>query len=327
MTAGRPRIVVLGGPTASGKSALGVALALRFGGEIVNADSQQVYRGMDVGTGKPSPADREAVPHHLYDLVDSWEQLDAAQYVALADEAIADIAARGRLPIVVGGTGLWLRALHRGLVDAPPRDEAIRARLEAEAEREGWPALHERLAQVDPYTAARVHQTDPVRIIRALEVYETAGVPLGELHRQHALGEPRYPALHLAVDWPREALDARIQMRVGGMFGGGLVEETRALLADERARARVERVMGYREAAAFLSGSMSREAAIERTVIAQRQYAKRQRTWLRGEDWWTWLDGESAPTTAPALCLRFLSDSAEVDADGSGRTASSRGKV
>ncbi|HEX9051545.1 MAG TPA: tRNA (adenosine(37)-N6)-dimethylallyltransferase MiaA, partial [Anaeromyxobacter sp.] len=164
------RLAVIAGPTASGKTALAVALARRVGGEIVNADSQQVYRGLDVGTAKPTAEERAAVPHHLLDVVDPGEGMDAARFVALADAAIADVASRGRIPIVAGGTGLYLRALLHGVVAAPGRDPALRARLEEEAARLGRPALHARLAAVDPAAAARIRPNDLVRIVRALEI-------------------------------------------------------------------------------------------------------------------------------------------------------------
>lgn len=301
-----PAIVLLGGPTGVGKSDLAVSLARELGGEIVNADSQQVYRGMDVGTGKPEPAARAQVPHHLFDLCNPSEQLDAARFVAEADRAIGEIAGRGRLPLVVGGTGLWLRALRRGLVDAPPRDQALRARLEEEARVHGWPSLHARLAAVDSETAARIAPTDPVRIVRALEVHALTGVTLGELHRRHAGGAPRYRVLALALELPRELLEERIRLRAAAMFATGILEETRRLSAEPGALARVRRVMGYREALLHLEGALSREQAVEQTAIAQRRYAKRQFTWFRGESDWQWLDARAALPEALEAITAFL---------------------
>lgn len=305
------RIVVIGGPTASGKSALAVELARQVGGEIVNADSQQVYRGLDIGTGKPTEAERAAVPHHLYDVADPWEQLDAARYIALADEAIADVASRGALPIVVGGTGLWIRSLLKGLVDAPPRDPELRETLERELAEGGPAALHTRLSQLDPLAAERIRPSDPVRIVRAMEVRLLSGESIVELHRRHALGAPRYDALRLLLDWPMDALEQRIRQRVRAMFDEGLVAETERAYQDERARDRLSRVMGYREALQVMRGEWSRDEAIEATVRAQRQYAKRQRTWFRGEPEWVRLDQAGAATEAVRLVTQWREQEGE----------------
>lgn len=293
-------LVVIAGPTASGKSALALALAQQLGGEIVNADSQQVYRGLDVGTGKPTASERALVPHHLYDVAAPWEQLDAAQYVVLADRAIADVRARGRLPIVVGGTGLWIRALLKGLVDAPPRNAELRGRLEAQAREQGLGALHDRLREVDPDSAALIRPTDPTRLVRALEVFELSGVPLSELYRRQARGPPRHEALQLALELSMAELEQRIRRRVRAMFDDGLVEETARADAEPRAHDRLSRVMGYREALELLAGRLSREAAVEAVARVQRQYAKRQRTWLRGEREWSHIPAEGALEAALA---------------------------
>jgi tRNA dimethylallyltransferase len=205
-------IVVLAGPTGSGKTSLAVELARRVGGEIVNADSQQLYRHLDVGTAKPTAAERASVPHHLLDLVEPGEGMDAARFVALADQAIVAIAARGRLPLVVGGTGLYLRALLHGVVEAPGRDPALRSRLTAEAEALGRPALHARLALVDPEAAARIRPNDLVRVVRALEI-AAGGQTQTALHAAHAFRPQRHRALFLALDPPRQALRARLEPR------------------------------------------------------------------------------------------------------------------
>jgi tRNA dimethylallyltransferase len=261
-------VVVIAGPTASGKSALAVALAQRLGGEIVGADSQQVYRTLDVGTAKPTAAERAAAPHHLVDVVDPGEGMDAARFVALADGAIAAIAARGALPLVVGGTGLYLRALLHGVVEAPGRDPVLRARLEAEAEALGRPALHARLAVIDPATAARVRPNDLVRIIRALEI--AAGGPLpSALHAAHAFQPDRHRALFLALEPPREALHARIDARVVAMFEGGILDEARALL----------------------------------DRLGRRRYARRQLVWLRREPGVEWL---TPPVDPEVLARRVI---------------------
>lgn len=305
-----PVVVYLGGPTGSGKSAVGLELARRFSGEIINADSQQVYRCLDVGTGKPSDADQRLVPHHLYDRVAPDEQLDVATWAAEAQRCVDEISSRGRLPIVVGGTGLWMRTLYKGLVDAPPRSDEVRSRLEREISETGLAALHSRLARVDPESSARIHPTDPVRIIRALEVFELCGTPLSELHRRHALGKPRQNALHLAFDWTVEALAQRLEKRVGQMFDGGLLAETRRLSESPSIRRKLEKVMGYRESLAHLDGELTLDEAIERIVREHRRYAKRQRTWLRAEAWWNWVPGEEAFEQIPPLVEAFLSRAA-----------------
>ncbi len=294
-------LLVIAGPTASGKSALAIRLALALGGEIINADSQQVYRGLDLGTGKPSAGERAQVLHHLYDVADPGDQLDAAQFVALADRAIADVQSRGKAALLVGGTGLWIRALLFGLVDAPPRDDELRRSLEREAEERGLSALHARLGEVDPDSARKVSPTDPVRIVRALEVFALTGVPLSELHRRHARGRPRYAAVRIALDVPMPVLAERIRARVAEMFAAGLVEEAARADENPRSRERLHRVMGYREALAVLEGTLTRERATELVATAQRQYAKRQRTWFRAEPQWTWVAPERAFEVALGL--------------------------
>ncbi len=282
------RIAVIAGPTASGKTALAVALARRVGGEIVNADSQQVYRGLDVGTAKPTAEERAAAPHHLLDVVAPGEGMDAARFVALADAASAEVAARGRVPIVAGGTGLYLRALLHGVVPAPGRDPALRARLEEEAERLGRPALHARLAAVDPAAAARIRPNDLVRIVRALES-AAGGVPPSALHAAHAFREDRHDAVIVALDPPRAALHARIDARVREMFAAGILDEARALVArfGEAVPARLP--IGYAEAVAVVRGALDPEEAIRRVQVAHRRYARRQVIWLRRERGVAWL--------------------------------------
>lgn len=295
-------ILVIAGPTASGKSALAVELARRLGGEIVGADSQQLYRTLDVGTAKPTAAERAAVPHHLVDVADPGEGMDAARFVALADQAIGAIAGRGALPVVVGGTGLYLRALLHGVVEAPGRDPALRARLEAEAAALGRPALHARLAEVDPAAAARIRPNDLVRVVRALEI-AAAGRRPSELHAAHAFRPDRYRALFLALAPPRPALHARIDARVEAMFRGGLLDEARALLARLGAPLPTRLPIGYAEAAAVVQGALPLHEAVRRVQAAHRQYARRQVVWLRREPGVEWLE---PPHDAELLARRVM---------------------
>jgi len=281
-------IVVIAGPTGSGKSALAVELAVRLGGEIVGADSQQLYRALDVGTAKPTAAERAAAPHHLVDVAEPGEGMDAARYVALADAAIEAIDGRGALPIVVGGTGLYLRALLHGVVDAPGRDPALRARLEAEAAALGRPALHARLAAVDPAAAARILPNDLVRIVRALEI-AAGGRTQSALHAEHAFKPDRYRALFLALDPPRPALHARLDARVEAMFAGGILDEARALLARLGSPLPPKLPIGYAEAAAVVEGTLPLAEAVRQVQVAHRRYAKRQVIWLRREAGVEWL--------------------------------------
>jgi tRNA dimethylallyltransferase len=304
-------VPMLLGPTASGKSAVAMALAERLPIEIVTVDSAQVYRGMDIGTAKPSAAERAAVPHHLIDIVDPRDSYSAARFVADARAAIAQIRARGRLPLLVGGTMLYARALVEGLHPLPGADAALRRRLEDEARALGWPALHARLARIDPVTAARVEPGDAQRIQRALEVFELSGKPMSEWlsrpattsggmgsgsgggtgERSPAPGAPdasrsampRFVRIALEPS-DRAVLHARIATRFRAMIAAGLVDEVRALRArgDLRADLPSMRCVGYRQAWAWLdAGDGPIEPMIEAGIAATRQLAKRQLTWLR----------------------------------------------
>lgn len=278
------RLLVITGPTASGKSALALEVAERVGGELVSADSQQVYRYFDVGTAKPSSDDLSRVPHHLISVADPHEQFSAARFAAEADAAIRDIVSRGRVPIVVGGTGLYLRFLLHGVVPAPPADKDLRTRLEAEAEREGRHALHARLSQIDPETAARVQPADLVRIVRALEIHALTGRTASDFRRAHAFSEDRYDHVFVALDPPREALFRAIDRRTRAMFDEqGLVEEVRALVERGYREAPPMGSVGYVQALALLEGRLSREEAIADAAKQTRHYAKRQWTWFRRE--------------------------------------------
>jgi tRNA dimethylallyltransferase len=266
------------GPTASGKTALACEAAERLGAEIVSADSQQCYRGLDSGTAKPTAEERARASHHLLDVAEPEEQLDAARFVQLADAAIAGIARRGKRAIVAGGTGLWIRALLRGLLDAPGASPEFRALLREEFEKLGVPALHQRLNAVDPAAAAKIPPTDRVRIERALEVHAFSGRPLSELQREHRFAQARYEAVFWFLDPPREVLHARIEARTRRMFAdGSLRRETEWLVG--RGATKALKIIGYGECAeALRTGDWER--AVERTLARTRQYAKRQRTWF-----------------------------------------------
>jgi tRNA dimethylallyltransferase len=273
------KLIAIAGPTASGKSAAAVALAEEVEGEIVSCDSLAVYRTLDVGTAKPSDEDRARIAHHLIDVVDPDQEFTAARYVELADRAIAEIVARGKVPVVAGGTGLYLRALTEGLFPSPPPDETIRARLKAEAARDGWPALHARLATIDPEAAARIAPTDPIRIERALEVFEQTGRTISSLHKETPPA-PRYRTLTFLVDPPSEILEPRIAERTRAMLAAGLVDETRAALARYGRNIKPLGAVGYKEALAFLDGDLP-ERDLENAIrVATRRFAKRQRTWF-----------------------------------------------
>lgn len=276
-------LIVIAGPTASGKTRLAVEVARLVDGEIINADSQQVYRHFDIGTAKPSAEELAAVPHHLVSCVEPTEEFSAARFQKLADWAIAGVHARGKRAIVVGGTGLYLRVLLHGVVDAPGRDEALRAELGALADREGNAALHARLAAVDPESAARLPVGDRVRIIRALEIYAATGQPASAHRAAHAFDAERYAYTLWVLDPEREALYAAINARTRAMFDAGLLEETKALVAKGYRDAAPMKAVGYAQALDCLEGRLTREEAIAKTAQATRHYAKRQWTWFRKE--------------------------------------------
>lgn len=276
-----PRLIVVVGPTASGKTSLAVELAQCLDAEIVSADSQQCYRGLDKGTAKPTPEEQAKARHHLLDVADPEQQLDAAQFVGLADAAIADIAGRGKRVIVAGGTGLWIRALLKGLVDAPKASPAFREQFRREAEQHGVKAMHERLGRVDPRAAAAIRENDRVRIERALEVHALSGKPLGELQREHGFRAARHEALLFRLDPPRELLHERIEARTRRLFEtGALKAETEWLL--QRGATKALKIIGYGECAeALRTGDF--DAAEAKVNARTRQYAKRQRTWFAKE--------------------------------------------
>jgi len=313
-TARTPALVVVLGPTAGGKTRLAIDLARRLGGECVSADSMQVYRGMDIGTAKPTPEERAAVPHHLLDVADPHEDgFTVERWRRLAEEAIDDIRRRGKVPIVVGGTHLYARALLEGLFAGADPDPALRAGLEALPDAE----LRSELERVDPEAALRIHPHDRRRTLRAVEVFRQGGVPISRLQAQwdatlSTRGHPE--ARVVALDWPVEAINRRINARVKGMFEAGLVAETRQLLAAGPLGRQAREAVGYGEAIEVLAGTLAPQEAIERVKIRTRRYAKQQRTWLRrfrtlpGT---IWLDATAIPEDhhGPAAAERILQES------------------
>ncbi|MFN3702556.1 tRNA (adenosine(37)-N6)-dimethylallyltransferase MiaA [Thermomonas sp.] len=310
----RPRAIALMGPTASGKSAYAIALARRLGGEIVSVDSALVYRGLDIGAAKPTRAEQALAPHHLIDLRAPWQPYSAAEFATDARAAIDGIVARGRLPILAGGTGLYFRALLEGLSDMPQADEALRVAISAEAEVRGWAALHAELAQVDPVAAARIHATDAQRIQRALEVYRLSGRPISAWQRDAAGARLPLRVLKLVLAPPRrEDLHARIEARFDAMLAAGFLDEVRALRALPELRAHSKpldlpalRAVGYRQAWEYLDGASSPAEFRSRAIAATRQLAKRQFTWLRGELDARWFDPASQQAALDAAVAGFL---------------------
>jgi tRNA dimethylallyltransferase len=287
-------VVAIAGPTAAGKSRMALALCERleaFGGaEIVSVDSAQVYRGMDIGTAKPDRATQARVPHHLIDVVDPAQNYSAARFASDAAARIAAIRGRGRLPLLVGGTLLYFRALFEGLSELPSADPQLRAQLAAEGQREGWAALHRRLAAVDPVTAARLHPNDAQRIQRALEIHAVSGRPPSAMFASGARGS-RVPGpllRYAIVPQDRAQLHASIERRFAEMVAAGFVDEVRGLRAcgDLHAQLPSMRAVGYRQLWQHLDGDYGLDEAIHRGAIATRQYAKRQMTWLRSESAW-----------------------------------------
>lgn len=276
------RCWVLAGPTASGKSAVGLELAERIGAEILSLDSMAVYRGMDIGTAKPSETDRSRIPHHLVDLVEPHESFSVADFLAAAEVASSEIASRDRVPLFVGGTGMYLRSLMRGVFEGPGASPEVRQRLELEAASFGSEQLHERLRILDPVTAQRLHANDVRRVIRALEVAEVTGRPLSEQQSQPPLPLEQRPQQVYWLSPPRKWLHRRINDRVDWMMQAGLLEETERLLHRSEGLGQTARqALGYRELIDYIEGNISLDEAVELIKLRTRQFAKRQHTWFR----------------------------------------------
>jgi tRNA dimethylallyltransferase len=289
-----PLLVVILGPTGSGKSALAIALAQQFAGEVVSCDSVAIYRHFEVGTAKPTSQQRALAPHHLLDVAEPDQPFTAGEYARQARTAIEDIANRQRLPIVVGGTGLYLRALLDGLFPGPQRSEELRERLRGRAQERGSPYLHELLLRLDPAAAAKIHPNDTPKIIRAVEVCLAARAPMSELWELRGRDPLRgFRILRIGLNPEREALYARLNQRACQMFERGLIEETKILLAryGEGKSVMPLESLGYKQATQFLRGELTREQALTATQQGHRNYAKRQMTWFRRERGVTWLAG------------------------------------
>jgi tRNA dimethylallyltransferase len=291
MAVDRPLLVILG-PTASGKSDAAMAVARRVGAELLSADSMQVYRGMDVGTAKPSAAERAAVPHHLIDVVDPDQPFTVARFVDTADAVIRDARRRGVPLVVTGGTPLYYKALFEGLFGGPGADEALRERLRAEPNEQ----LHRRLVEVDPAAAARIHVNDGKRLVRALEVFELTGQPISSFQTDWASPGQRHPAVWVGLSWDKDALNRRINARVKSMLAAGWVEEVRGLLQRYGTLSpTAAEATGYRELIEHLAGRLSLDGATEQIKVATRQLARRQTKWFRRFPRVTWLPGDRPP--------------------------------
>lgn len=305
----RPLAVALMGPTASGKTALAVKWAQRFGGEIVSVDSALVYRRMDIGSAKPDAATLAQAPHHLLDLREPQQTYNAADFARDARAAMDEIVGRGGLPILAGGTGLYFQALLEGLSPMPEADSHLRERIVSDAGERGWQALHDDLARVDPKAAARIHATDPQRIVRALEVWQLSGRPISDWQANAHPERFPYRVLKVVVaPHDRAVLHARIAQRFDLMLAQGFLEEVRALRADTKLHPQLPamRAVGYRQAWMHLDGAIDERQFREQAIAATRQLAKRQLTWLRGEFDARWFDPERDEVALDDALVRYL---------------------
>lgn len=302
--AARTQVIALVGPTGTGKSELALALAERVDAEIVNCDSRQIYRGLDIGSAKPSADIRRQVPHHLFDVAAPDQPFDCARYAEMARSVLTDIGERGRIALVVGGTGLYLKALRFGLFAGPPRDDELRRELAAEeSARPG--SLHRALGAVDPVAAARLHPHDHPRLIRALEVYRLTGAPLSQWHAAHRFAGGELPMAVVGMRLQRPLLYARLDSRCNAMVESGLVDEVRGLLAAGYSPALPSlQSIGYREVASYLAGELDLTAAVDAMARATRRFAKRQMTWFRADPTIRWLDADGAGVDCVVAALR-----------------------
>ncbi|MDJ0810610.1 MAG: tRNA (adenosine(37)-N6)-dimethylallyltransferase MiaA [Desulfobacterales bacterium] len=296
------RIIIICGPTGIGKTTVGIRLAQRLGGQIVGADAMQIYRRMDIGTAKPTPAEQAAVRHHMIDVVDPDAPFDAARYAQMASDCIRRLDREAILPVVAGGTGFYIKALLFGLFDARPPDPQIRRRLEKQAEKEGLAGLYAVLQRSDPASAERIHAHDRFRIIRALETLESTGRPISDLQRRHGFSQKRYETFKIGLEIDRSRLYARINQRVEGMLAEGLLNEVQTLL-DQGYAADLKSMqsIGYRHMVDYLAGRTPWEASVELMKRDTRRYAKRQFTWFKSDPEIIWSAPEDVDRLVPAI--------------------------
>ena len=305
--ASKKKIVVICGPTGSGKTGLAIQLAREFNAEIVGADSMQIYRTMDIGTAKPTPAEQAAAPHHMIDIVDPDQDFDAARYANMADACIEGIVSSGRAAFVVGGTGFYIKALLYGLFEQGSSDPVVRRRLKQQAEEQGAAVLHRRLEDIDREAAGRIHPNDTYRIIRALEVFTATGESLSAYQQRHGFRQPRFHVLEIGVTWPRELLYERINRRVDAMMAQGFLDEVRQLLAKGYTRdLKSMQSLGYRHLAAVLEDGLPLDDAVTALKRDHRRYAKRQLTWFGARQTICWITPDQA-TAAGHRIRKFFS--------------------
>lgn len=307
-TSPKQKIVIVCGPTGVGKTRFAIDLALKFGAEIIGADSVQIYRRLDIGSAKPTAEERADVHHHLVDCVDPEQPFSAADYAAMAQGVLRDLRDRNVLPLVVGGTGLYIKALVYGLFSAPDGNEVLRRRLRREAQQSGAPALHRRLEKADPDTARRIHPNDAIRITRALEVLETTGRSITFHQQTHGFQEPLVDPLRIGLTVPRDQLYARINRRVDLMMAAGFQQEVQTLL-DQGYGQQLKSMqsLGYRHMTAFLQGAVGWDETVATLKRDHRRYAKRQMTWFAADEGMHWLKPDEVDT-AIKLVDRFLAD-------------------
>lgn len=305
-----PRVVAIGGPTATGKTALSVALAKEFGGEVVNADSMQIYRGLDIGTAKPTAEERQGIPHHLMDFLPPEAPYSVADFTAAAAPLIEQLNSAGKLPIVTGGTGLYITSLMKGTAFAPEKtDPAIRARLQTEADEQGSAALYARLQQIDPAYAEKLHPNNLPRVIRALELFEATGRRMSEQQRAALAAEPPYRSLCICLTCrDRAELYRRIDRRVDSMLQNGVLEEAKLVYDNREIYRTAAQAIGYKEFFPYFAGEMPLNDCANRLKQATRNYAKRQLTWFRHQanGVWLYVDEEPPAPRAAELVRQFL---------------------
>jgi tRNA dimethylallyltransferase len=303
----QPQLVILLGPTGVGKSEIAVDMARQIDGEIINADSQQVYRHMNIGTAKPSMEQRKGVPHHLLDVIDPDENFDAARFRLMAWECAREIESRGKRAVVCGGTGLYLRALTRGLFSGPSKDAEVRHRLEREAEEDGLAVLYERLRQADPEAATRIHPNDRRRMIRALEVFALTGRPISQWQKAHAFRDRPFKTLKIGLNRERKELYARIDRRCDAMIAQGFIEEVRTLMKMGYGPGlNPLQSVGYRQMGLYLRGAMNLEDAVREMKRDTRRLAKRQLTWFRPDEEIRWFHPETEREEILRLAKEFF---------------------